>query len=401
MSWLRHPFKLARDGNSIRELAKRKDLFLCPYDILTGSDIALFEDTKSKTAERYFVCALDEMRRSTGRNSDMYRHADTNVIWLPRYYAASHEEAIRLWNDRAQLMARRMLKPFPWRFFLMEYAGMFWTAIVWGIVFFLLAINNEIFHFIDDHSYFALLVYIMICSNAKNIFLKSYGEEIPSDILERWAGQHGAFFEEDFHAQAMAEWEFIRESHENSLPIYLLWKRGKLRSRQPIVNPALPPATAPAEPQEPERTEEDRSHEDYCQEIKSLLAEQLNDIQDYRTKITDKVVRKDIASIVGVLGEIQQVISSNNSTEEILLARPVVTYWNEKVLSLLRSYVRLLNNSSDEADATKRNIEEVLQEVHHVYRKELGRITEKNTFELNASIAVMREEIDQALRNRV
>ena len=406
-------YEMVWNGDYVRDLARRCHWFLCPYDILTGADIALFENTiadEKHPERRYIVCSLDEVQEKMVRvkskehmgeseKAKRYCIVDFTTISEGKYSAASPEEAIERWNCRAQLTAKLMLKKFPRRFFLLEYANMFKNALLWGLVFFIVLLNNDVYHFAQEHSFFVLFVFILLCSNIKNVFLKSYGEEIPRHILERWADRR---FEGDFYEQAMAEWASIREWHESSVPIYLLWRRGKMRPAEEesrVV--AAPAAIESREPSEPDPPEEDRSHEIYCEEIKTLLAAQMRDIDDYNTKIRDKAVKKDIEAIAAILGEIQEIIGIDAGTEQILAARPVVTYWNEKVLSLLKSYISLLKNSSDEAGEARRNIESVLQEVQHVYRKELGRITEKNTTLLNASIAVMREEIDQALRKRV
>lgn len=127
---------------------------------------------------------------------------------------------------------------------------------------------------------------------------------------------------------------------------------------------------------------------------------QIIEISDLRTKISDKDVKRNVENILKILKEIQQAISATENSSKILSTRRVVSYWNDETISLLNNYIKLLNNSSDKASDTKRNIEAVLKDLYPVYKKELGRITETNTLEIDAAITVMRNEIDQVLNRR-
>ena len=95
--------------------------------------------------------------------------------------------------------------------------------------------------------------------------------------------------------------------------------------------------------------------------------------------------------------EIQQAISFSGNSAKVLSARRIVSYWNDELISLLKSYMDLLNNSSQEAVETKDKIEDILQDLYPVYQKELGRITKAETLEIDAAIDIMRKEIDQVM----
>lgn len=390
--WRWNNFILAGDGNFLRGYAKEHNLFLYPYDILTGSDIGLFENINEKSPEkRYIVCTTAEMLPKKSAEKNLYHivPSHTMAIW-DSVSSSSYEGAIALWNQRTQTTAKRILKSFPWRFFAMEHSAIWLNVFTCFVVFFLLALNNSVYHFMTEYTYLTLAAYILLCSNIENIFTKSYGEEMPREIVERWAGWHADHYIEQFNSDAMLVWSEIKRLHENSIPIYLMWKRGKMRPRETVAE--LPSASA---------TIEDTSHIEYCEEIKAELKAQINDLANERTKIYDGAVKKDIEDILDILREIQRVISSTDNTHKILSARRVVSYWNKEVLSLLSSYMLLITNSSDKAQATKENIEGILHDVCAVYKKELSHITEANTLELDATISVMRSEIDQALNSRL
>lgn len=187
----------------------------------------------------------------------------------------------------------------------------------------------------------------------------------------------------------MSVWPEIKRLYENSIPIYLMWKRGKMQL----------PVSAPGT--DVPNTTEDMSPNLYFQEIRDALHLQIGEIHDQCTKISNKTVKGYVENILKVLKEIQGIISSANESTKVLSARRVVSYWNEETISLLKNYTRLLNNSSDEAIDTKSSIEEILKDLHLVYKKELGRITETDTIEIKASIAVIKNEIDQVLNRRI
>ena len=147
--------------------------------------------------------------------------------------------------------------------------------------------------------------------------------------------------------------------------------------------------------------QQDITYQIYCKEIRDSLHSQIGEISDQRTKISDKAVKGYVENIIKILEEIQQTISVENASQKTISARRIVSYWNEETISLLQNYTQLINNSSDEATDTKTSIEAVLKDLYPVYKKELGRITETSTMEVKASIAVIRNEIDQALNKRI
>lgn len=392
VNWQWNNFILTDGGDSVRNFAKEHDLFIYPYDILTGSDIAMFESIKVKDPkQRFIICGIDDMRQKKDKEGKIIYEISTwsRISDWDSYCSDSYEGAVSLWNERMKKTSQRLLRPPFRRFLLIEYPAIVMNLFLWGFIFFVVALNNDVFHFFCDHSIFTFSVFVLLCSNVKNIFVNSYGEEIPREILQNWAyantyGYNGIFFDE-----AMHQWPALKEFHENSIPIYLMWKRGKLRKREAAAEiPKLSAST------------EDTSHQEYCEEIKAKLNAQINDLANERTKISDKAIKKDIEAVLDILREIQHVISYTDNAQKILSARRVVSYWNEEVISLLNSYMLLINNSSDEASATKSNIEAILRDVYPVYQRELSRINETNTIELNASISVMRDEIYQALKSR-
>ena len=392
--WRWNNFTLAGDGNFLRSYAKEHNLFLYPYDILTGSDIALFENINEKAPEkRYIVCTTAEMKpQKTSKNLYHIVPSHTMAIW-DSVSASSYEGAVALWNKRTQTTAKRILKSFPWRFWAMEHSAIWLNSFTCFVVFFLLAINNSVYHFLTEHTYLSLAIFFLLCSNIENIFTKSYGEEMPREIVERWAGWHADHFIDNFYMDAMQVWPEIKRRHENSIPIYLMWKRGKLRP--PVnINSNEEVAGLIDASKETEYTL-------YCQEIRDSLRMQIGEISDQRTKISDKTIKGYVENILKILKEIQQAISAETASQKIISARRVVSYWNEETISLLQNYTQLLNNSSDEATETKIGIEAILKDLPMVYKKELGRITETSTMEIKASLSVIRNEIDQVLNDRI
>ena len=54
-------FKLVGDGDFLRKYAREHGLFIYPYDLLTGADIALFEDFETKKNDEHFlVCTMND-----------------------------------------------------------------------------------------------------------------------------------------------------------------------------------------------------------------------------------------------------------------------------------------------------------------------------------------------------
>ena len=103
-------FYLLKNGDALRDFARKCNLFLYPYDILTGADMALFEDPEEKSPDlRYIVCSLEEMKPK-GRGDTAYMLKDVEVA-TGSYYGRSPEVAISFWNKRIQERAQRLLKP--------------------------------------------------------------------------------------------------------------------------------------------------------------------------------------------------------------------------------------------------------------------------------------------------
>ena len=238
--------------------------------------------------------------------------------------------------------------------------------------------------FIHSHYILTGLLFVLLCSNIKNIFIKSYGEEIPRETLRSWASVSTHRFNEAFYEKAMRQRENLQQLCENSVPFFLLWRRGKLHSAAPLTIESADDG-------------KDSSSKIYCQEIRNLLNGQISEISDLRTRISDRVVKRYIEVILKTLQEIQQAISFTESSAKVLSARRIVSYWNDELISLLKSYMDLLNNSSEEAAGTKEKIETVLRDLSPVYKKELGRITKAETMEIDVAIDIMRKEIDQVM----
>ena len=394
VNWQWNNYILMANGDALRCFAKEHGIFIYPYDIQTGSDIAMFEGMKVKDPkQRFIVCGIDDMREKTISGITSYEISTWGRVgdW-DNYCSESYEGAIELWNKRMKETAQQLLKPPLRRFWLNEYSAIFMNLLLWGFIFFIVSLNNNVFFFFRDHYIFTLSIFILLCSNVKNIFLKSYGEEIPRDMLQKWAYANIYGYDEKFCDDAIRQWAMLKERHDNSVPLYLLWKRGKLRAAKDDETPKE--IESHDEPQE-------MTYKLYCREILDSLRIQIDEISDLRTKIFDKTVKGYVENILKILREIQQTISAEDAYQKIISARRVVSYWNEETISLLQNYTKLLNNSSDEAAETKNGIEEILKDLPQVYKKELGHITETSTIEIKASISVIRNEIDQVLNERI
>ena len=143
--------------------------------------------------------------------------------------------------------------------------------------------------------------------------------------------------------------------------------------------------------------EDEPEHLRYCREIRQKLAEQIATIEEQRTKIADRAIRRYIDEALKILGEIKQAISPGNLETQVIGARKVVSYWNEETISLLENYLLLARNSSREAQDTQSSIATMLHDMVAVYRKELGRITANHTLEMKASMNVLQKEIEETL----
>ena len=186
----------------------------------------------------------------------------------------------------------------------------------------------------------------------------------------------------------LGEGEDLKERHARALPYYLLWKRGQLRGAVEEEEAAEP---------EPVPVQSEPDYRDYCREIRTRLKEQLKAIEEQRTKIPDRSVRRYVEDILKVLKEIQRAVSLGALDSQVIGARKVVTYWNEETLSLLENYLLLSGNSSQEAQDTQSSIAGLLHEMTPVYRQELGRLTAGRTLEIKASMAVLQKEIEETL----
>jgi len=386
-TWQWNDFIKVESGDTLRNYAREHNFFIYPYDIFTGSDIAMFKNVKVKDPQkRFIVCVLSDMNEKDARDGQVIygiKPWERMGDWESSA-ADSYEGALVRWNKRMKKTVVRMLKPPLRRFMAMEYSAMVTNIFLWGFLFFILSFNSTVSDFFHSHYILASLLFVILCSNIKNIFIKSYGEEIPREILRSWAGVSTHGFNEAFYEKAMQQREDLRQLCENSVPLYLLWRRGKLHPATPLTIEAADDG-------------KDSSSKMYCQEIRNSLNRQISEISDLWTRIPDEAVKRCVECILKTLQEIQQAIFFSESSAKVLSARRIVNYWNDELISLLKSYMDLLNNSSDEAAGTKDKIEAVLQDLYPVYKKELGRITKAETMEIDAAIDIMRKEIDQVM----
>ncbi|MBR2214296.1 MAG: hypothetical protein IJ849_00900 [Selenomonadaceae bacterium] len=386
-------FVMARDGDSLRQWCANNNLFLYPYDIVTGADIALF---KNEVNDGFIVMTMEEVKNLRGYS---YRF----LIKDPLLYASYKElmvstpgVAVVQWNDRARKRAAALLQPLPRRFFSSEWPHMLSNFVIWGIVYWLVIHSPVYQYFFHDNLLF--IIFLLLVFNVHKFFSKSYGAEIPRKILEQWLKRNDlkdAPQREAFYQAAMADWPLIRQRHRESLPLFLAWRRGCYAfAKEPetldlrlLDYDKKPPAAAEPEPEE-----------DYCAEIKEQLNKQLNHLKDERGKVADREVKTGLEDIIAILMEITHVIAATDDPKKILPVRKIVSYWNEEVISLLNTYLLLAQNTSGEAKNTKKNIAAVLQEVYPVYKNELEKITEGSTLETKASIAVIRQEIQREMK---
>ena len=381
-------FRLLGDGDFLRNYAREHNLFIYPYDLLTGSDMALFEDLEAKnSAEQYLICALSDVKLGSDTGGKLYKLAPQALYKnATACRGATYEEVLKLWNERMRKQAETLLKPLPRRFLALEGGAIIINVLGWGLFVLMLGFIPFVYDFLKENA--LVIIFILLCCNLEHLFMSSYGEEIPGRTLELWARPAQGNFSESLYRQMMGEWEALKERHDKALPYYLLWKRGQLRGAAEEVEPAEPePAAIPAEP----------GYRDYCREIKAKLAAQIEDIAEQETKISDRSVKRYVEDILKILREIQQAVSMGASEAQIIRARKVVTYWNEETLSLLANYLLLTGNSSQEARDTQESIATLLHDMAPVYRKELDRITASHTLEIKASMAVLQKEIEEAL----
>ena len=383
-------FKLLGDGDFLRAYAREHDRFICPYDLLTGSDIGLFENLEAvRKEEQYLICAMKDVKLGSAKGDKLYKIAPQGLY--KNVFAcsgATYEEALELWNRKMRKTAKNLLKPIPRRFLAMEMEGIFINVLGWGLFVLMLGFIPFVYEFLKENV--LLIIFILLCSNLEHLFMRSYGEEIPRRTLDLWARRPRDKFSEEIFGQMLGEWEELKERHAKALPYYMLWKRGQLRGAVEEEEAAKPePVSAPAQ------TEPD--YRDYCREIRTRLKEQIKAIEEQRTKIPDKSVRRYVEDILKILKEIQRAVSIGASDSQVIGIRKVVTYWNEETLSLLENYLLLSGNSSQEAQDTQSSIAGLLHEMTSVYRQELGRLTAGRTLEIKASMAVLQKEIEETL----
>lgn len=381
-------FKLVGDGDFLRKYAREHGLFIYPYDLLTGADIALFEDFETKKNDEHFlVCTMNDVKVRPDKLEKIYRlsaHNRGRDVFACR--GATYEAALAGWNKEMQKLAKTLLKPLPQRFLSIESNGLFLNVLGWGIFVYILGAIPFVHEFLRENV--LAIIFILLCCNLEHLFIYSYGEEIPRSTLELWAAPIRGRFSEGIYGQMMGEWEERKERHENALPWYLLWKRGKLRPGAETEEVAV--EAAPAVEEEPE-------HLRYCREIRQKLTEQITTIEDQRTKIADRAIRRYADEVLKILGEIKQAVSPGTLETQVIEARKVVSYWNEETISLLENYLLLARNSSREAQDTQSSIAALLHDMAAVYRKELGRITANHTLEMKASMNVLQKEIEETL----
>ncbi len=392
-------YVLVANSETLYNFARTHDLFIFPYDLKRAADIALYENTMTKNPfERYIIFAVCDMNEHEAGENSTTLYALSNVERAGDCRTCSsetYEGAIFQWNMLMKKTAKTLLKPPLQRFWDTEHFYIKIKFVLYGFVGFLFLLNNRNYHFFLEHNIVILTLFIIVCSNIKNIFLKSYWEEVPEGFLFSWANADISKFDEEFFKDAMSAKEALKKLYENPVPIYTLWKRGKLKNQIREREKAEEEAKNKETPEK----EVDNTYELYCEEIKSSLSLQINEIRDLKTKIYDMAVRYDIDNILKILSEILQTISAEENSPKIISARRVVSYWNDELISFLKSYVELLNNSSDEAAKSKNNIENIIKDLYPVYKKELGHITKADTLEIDAAVKVMRDEINQALKN--
>ena len=381
-------FKLLGDGDFLRAYAREHDRFICPYDLLTGSDIGLFENLEAtRKEEQYLICAMKDVKLGSSKGEKLYKIAPQGLYKnVFACSAATYEEALELWNRKMQQTAKNLLKPIPRRFLAMEMEGIFINVLGWGLFVLMLGFIPFVYEFLKENV--LLIIFILLCSNLEHLFMRSYGEEIPRRTLDLWAHPPKDKFSEGVYGQMLGEWEDLKERHARALPYYLLWKRGQLRGAAEEEEAAEP---------EPVPVQSEPDYRDYCREIRTRLKEQLKAIEEQRSKISDRSVRRYVEDILKVLKEIQRAVSLGASDSQVIGARKVVTYWNEETLSLLENYLLLSGNSSQEAQDTQSSIAGLLHEMTPVYRQELGRLTAGRTLEIKASMAVLQKEIEETL----
>ena len=118
MGRLLDKYRLAMEGDALRKYAKEKDIFIFPYDLQSGADIALYENTEAKEeAQRYVVFSLEEVRPRHGKSGlhELPETCDMGSNFRAQG-AGNAAGAIGHWNKRMQERTQKLQKPFFYRF---------------------------------------------------------------------------------------------------------------------------------------------------------------------------------------------------------------------------------------------------------------------------------------------
>ena len=394
MGRLLDKYRLAMEGDALRKYAKAQDIFIFPYDLQSGADIALYENTEAKQeAQRYVVFSLEEVRPRHGKSGlhELPETCDMGSNFRAQG-AGNAAGAIGQWNKRMQERTQKLQKPFFHRFICFELDNIILNAVFFGFLYYLIgAALPALDGLLREYAWPVIVV--LICLNFENLFTKSYGEEIPRETLNAWSDAPTEKFSEEFYQQTMAQWQEVRERHERSLPIYLLWRR---HLREPKAE-SLPEMAVKAPEDAGENGAEEQDYQLYCREITAKLQEQMEEIKALKTKIADRNLKRYTEDVLEILQEIRETLYVGEIVPKVIAARKVVSYWNMETISLLMNYLTLWKNSSREAEEMRESIVDALHDLSAVYRKELGRITATQTVEMKASLEVLQREIEETL----
>ena len=278
-------FMLLHNGDFLRDYAKSRNMFLYPYDIRTGSDISVFRNMADST--HFVVFSMDEMKPVQKDGVTLYEIRDVNLMFSwEKQLGDELGTAISHWNSRTQHNAKVLLKPVLQRFVSLESKEILVNLVIWAVISAIQPLYTIL------HEYALAFVFMLICSNARKVLFQSYGEEIPRKFLQQWADSHGGTFSGKFYENAMLKWEDIRKNHEDSLPLFVAWRRKKYRfgenyeedeEMQALDEPATP------------------SEVDYCQEIRDTLNTQIDEFNAQKTKISDKAIKGHIEDLLSIL----------------------------------------------------------------------------------------------------
>lgn len=393
MGRLLDKYRLVHDGDFLREYAREHNLFIYPYDLETGADIALYENTETKEKmQRYYICSLEEVKPRYGKAGLHEKLLFCDFGSQCRQdCAGDFAGALASWNTRMRKRLKTLQKPFLWRFLALEADSIFLNAIFLGLLYYLIVFFPALDNLLREYAW-PFIVMFFIC-NLENIFTRSYGAEIPRSTLSYWAKARWQAFSEQFYQEAMAAWPEVQKQHQNSPPIYVMWRRNLLEAADEQEREEPGPQSLAANGNQ----DDELTYQAYCREILGRLDHQAEELKDRQTKIRDRFVRQQVEKILKLLDEIRAALGQGEVEARVIAARKVASYWNEETISLVDNYLLLANNSSREAGKIQDRIVAMLRDMTHVYREELGRITATHTMELKASMEVLQREIDEAL----